>query len=698
MKDKNQVVFVKEGYNSAFATRRLGAVVKGTSADWQVSEIYTSSDAASFSSSVSSSWSSLGATLLPSSADDELVNQFFASVVTVTKTPKGGWKKIAPALKKNIETDERVSYSDPNKHFREMLITHGAYAYKKGSIPVDRNVLEFSLYRENTPLRAIMRRVAKKLRVQDEKLAKIHGEDFFVVSMKESYGCVNQLGRIRNVSVEMLPHASRHYNINPILFNPLKYLPSENTMMRDNQTNENDNDQPVVLLTSKFRGNRWRVMLRCVDGSKAEIEDTLSRLSQKGAINYFPLRNLGGGAAGGSATDINAAVAEGRYFDACRFWLQNEGSRDFLFKSHYSSYLAADSGSVGGIMEIASKELADAKASPYLVQATKFLAEKHNNTNKSSSNNNNSSSSILSDEICKQLWEQTVSEAVDPIAIREAPDNFLWNLAVSQRMYKAGTDKVVKGDYVVVADHKDAAATAGASHHGQGGGVGMSSMKVKRIESDEEGRAYSVERDLVVPFASNYFLSTKNGTTSTAESSSTSSNCCWYEEFYKSAAEQFGLSRACFESSSSSSSSSNPRHRENQSLKFRRAILKPTSAMQAVIVEDPNSLSMLKTDLFLRQERKNANGDITLEGRFRTPTLFNVSDAFRELMQDAIHNPPPSSSSSVSVSSSSSSNSRCSVAIEVDLPVGAHVLSFLREAFLVRHIHYTDQLDIVSGY
>ena len=68
------------------------------------------------------------------------------------------------------------------------------------------------------------------------------------------------------------------------------------------------------------------------------------------------------------------------------------------------------------------------------------------------------------------------------------------------------------------------------------------------------------------------------------------------------------------------------------------------SPMQAVVVSDPNSLSLLKTDLFLRQERKNGTGEvITLEERFRRPTLFNVSDTFRTLMQDSIHNPPPSS-------------------------------------------------------
>ena len=94
-------------------------------------------------------------------------------------------------------------------------------------------------------------------------------------------------------------------------------------------------------------------------------------------------------------------------------------------------------------------------------------------------------------------------------------------------------------------------------------------------------------------------------------------------------------------------------------------------------IVDPNSLTVLKTDLFIRQERQSPLVGLAGSGRVRRPSELNVSDRFRERMQPVIMRPGAG---------------RASVALSFHLPAGAHPTVMLREAFDVRHAQFHDLL------
>lgn len=671
--------------SSASIPRRLGALLKATSADWQVNEIPADVAAAAAASKKKIGREGAG-------SSDSAVS-FFVDPVAVasnslaeplflTKMPKGRWRKIAGRVVKKVETDPAVPFSDPSKHFQELATSFGTYVYRRGKVPQDgnRDTLVFSVYRESTPWRAVLRRMKQRLHLTSAKMAtgtttataaaeeeeveqQRGGEEesagplvseeeqltrrVAVASPKESFGCVTQLGHVRNISAEVLPHASRHYNINPVLFNPIKFVQSD--FMSDGGSN--CHQTPVVAKVATPIANRWRVMLRCVDGSQEEIAEALERVAQSGAINYFPLRCFGASSGGSSsggvsvAVDCATALETGRYFDACSIWLRSEAEKDFLFQPYYRQYLAADPSAVRGVLSSAAAELKDQRASDHLVQFLTQLADISRSTAASNAG------ALLTDDLCKQLWQQVIepsSSAVDHAALAASPARFLWNLAASQRLYQYGS-KAVVGDFVVVVNDHD--------HGGAHGGC------VVRQVQEGESSNFSLE-DVLVPMPS-----------------SAGADRSWYSDFFKNAANRFDMPVSVAGNKSSS---------------FRRLILRPLGGqLDYKIVKDPNSLSLLKTDLFLRQERKSPQS-VSLEERFREPTLFNVSDAFRVRMQPVLHKSPPPSSSSASLASSAAT-ARCSVAIECDLPSGeTHILPLLREAFLLRHLHYHDMFDFCS--
>jgi hypothetical protein len=405
-------------------------------------------------------------------------------------------------------------------------------------------------------------------------------------------------------------------------------------------------------------------MLRCVDGAPDEIAEALERVSTSGAINYFPLRCFGAGS-GGTAAECGIALLSGRYLDACGMWLQNEADRDYLFQPYFRQYAAADTSALGGLLAAAAAALKDQRASDHLVHFLRRLA---------AMSSSSSSSSGLSEDNAAELWHTVIEPsptAIDRAALRAAPGRFLWNLAASQRLYQHGA-KVAVGDFVAV--------TAPSS-------IGGGATVVRQVREGEPLSKFSLD-DVVVPLPT-------TATTAMMKSS-------WYSTFYKDAAERFSI----------------PEGKSNDVTPpaFRRLVLKPLGGSFAYqIVRDPNSLSLLKTDLFLRQERKLPQ-TVPLEERLRRPTPFNMSDAFRERMQPALHQfPPPSSScssssspsfpprflqrdSGISSSSNASSVARHSVAIECDLPSGSsdgatHILTLLREAFMLRHLHFNDMVE-----
>lgn len=538
----------QQNTTTAVVPRRLVAVAKAETGDWQVNEVTPE-----------------GAT------------------VYLTDRPKGRWRKMSPDRVALVETDSREDFHLPHKHFQRRTVDFGTYAPLKGPLPADRPVLRLSLYRESTPYRVVLQRAAVRSGVPPYVLD--------VACQREAFGCVTQHVSAIGVARDALTHASRHYNINAILFNPLHHGSATN-------------------LVAGCGGSKWRVLLRNVSGSEDAIHDVCGALRDRGAINYFPLASFGIGA--GKAHAIAGAAARGDVAAACAAWLHAEAERNPLLKPHYDQYIAAHDSTLQGLLHGLDTELERTKLMRRLRPFVRQLA----------------ALSGAADGTCDPAELQKLYLAIPALDRAEAsaaPAAFVWNAAATQRVLSYG-QRVVEGDVVL----------KGGQPHVVGAG--------------EAGAFHFTDVVLPVGLPGPSTVMPKHAVDAA---------------LYTAVADQRGLGPAIAEWTQRTA---------ERVAAYRPVFLVPKNFTYRVL-EDPNALTVMKTDLFLREERRPV-GDAFESDRIREPTQLNMPHAVRRLIEDA--RPPGAGSKSV--------------AIACTLPAGAHMSTLLREGFDVHEVHHHDLL------
>ena len=678
--------------------------------------------------------------------------------IQLTRRPKGAWSKLQKAFKTPVETNKDEEWHLPFKHYAPFTVDYGGYVKRfsaSGVVPVDQPILKFSVYRESTGVDVLRRRLRSKLGLnpddhsvlfsggtvmtpanehQQGSANAVSGEMMTVGAEDgslsgESFGAVCQLGSCIGLpNAALLPHASRHYNLRPIIFNPLGFVGEEGL-------------QAVMPLGTSFGrglwsvsgdgsdqllnngGISWRILLRCVrvnqddplypvispddlDSSPqlraadAAIKARLKRLNTHGFINYFSIKKFG--ITANQSHHIATALGQGNYYSACCYWLQSEAERHPVVYRGYLKYLAESSstgqGGIGGPLDSYGsqstgttllslcKALHQARAPQTTQNFIKTLSRIH-----LGSFDHDQSSATHDQAVYRMLWETTGKHAMGAVASGGA--SFIWNAMASQRMFSYGP-RVVVGDIVAVC-----AGTGHGLHHESSQMCGSVKQQAKPADRDINFRIVTDEAmiaaaslsifDVVLPMPEYAVGADAQKDQDASRGGNADSGCLFpthnvNRALYQQMIRDHSLAAAC------------NAQRGSQPM-YRRLVERPVAeTLRAVTVHDPSSLTVLKTDLFLRQERGTHLSSALTTDRIRTPCMVNQSPALRDRLAPVIDyndiNNRDGCGAVRSTSTSNDSNELYSVALSVELPRGVHIHSMLREVFDVRHCHFHDLL------
>ena len=229
------------------------------------------------------------------------------------------------------------------------------------------------------------------------------GVDVCASAVTDTHACVTQVASVAGVTRELLPHASRRYNLNPTFVRPIRY---------------------ASKACGIARGNRFVVILRSVES----VPD-MTTLTTHGFLNYFPLSHFG--ASGVGWHEIGLLLAQGMYEEVLRGWLQCEAEAHPLAYTHYLKYLSAspDDATLEGILLEWSLALKGWPECSNLRRALPWIASK-----------------VPPEQVLEKLGVGHMDA--------NALQGYLWNAAVSRRVHLYGK-KVVVGDIVCVVSDGD---------------------------------------------------------------------------------------------------------------------------------------------------------------------------------------------------------------------------------------------------
>lgn len=514
--------------------RRIRAVAKVIDSDWQMNEISERGD-----------------------------------VVVLGPRPHGRYRKIAPTAKTRIESDSQ-DFEDPAKEYADKVVHLGVYRKVEGSLPPERPVLQFSLYRESVSDGAVLRRLHREVSIPADAVSLASGGDGF--------GCVSQLGRAVGVTKEQLPHASRHYSLRPIIINPLQHY-------------------PLSQATERSRGSHWRVLLRCVEAGESTVQEALQLLRRTGFVNFFPLRAFAP-AVTHSAQRIASHALRGDVLSAARMVLQAEVERVPIHYEHYLRYASAEESSVRGLLDVWMSVARQYRYARRVIPVIEALQ-------------NAAAGTISEDAACK-----VVLGILSPPSLPDIAAMFVWNAMASQRAMSFG-GAVVAGDLVRVMRSPEHTERLRAARQQIQTSQDFlldpfpecdpsvaSSFDVEHVKSGEEGRFTIEDVVLPLPGPSPALLFPKH---------------CVSEELYRKFAAQQGLP-SLLSGESSAPSNGAPRY---------RTFVAFPRFMEHRCILDPNSFTTIKSDLFVAQERKAIRMGLD-NNRVRLPCELNMSRYSRE--------------------------------------------------------------------
>lgn len=551
-------------------------------------------------------------------------------IAFLQRVPKARWQKVDKNQTFLIEDDSTEHFDNPGKSFSPRTMNYGKYVRKMGNVPERAPLLHFNVFRDNHSLSAVTNRLNYETKIQSDAIG-------FSSSVGGSFGCITQQGTAVGVSGELLPHASRHYNIHPLVFDPRRMHPLED----------------LPKLHRPHRGNFFRVLLRCVHGTPESIEDALQRLASDGFVNYFDVSRFT--IASNHTHEIAALAATGDYFRAVSYATQALAERMPFHSTHFSAYLNAS----------------DKQSATVALAAWATSAKKHKldgpNVRFLQALSSVRDFSADSQEL-RDVW------MLHPhaVSMEFSGAEFVWNAMVSQRLLNHGM-RVVVGDLV----HVDAQGNP-ISASGDEFPTYLASMRpgnessVRLVVSEEDALRFRMS-DVVLPTP--YPCVTSQGPKKLFPTVRGASR----DDFVQFAAShRLGY---LFEHNEDRVDVDgwHQQQRRVANHEYRSVVVKPERLLFRTI-RDPNSFTSLKSDLFMMQERLPLHMVSELdERRIREPSTFNVSEAFAERM--------------VNLRKDNRFIGDQSVVVTGFLPRGTDVPVMLREAFDVRHATFSDLLE-----
>eukprot|EP00796_Vickermania_ingenoplastis_P009725 gene9725-6813_t len=506
------------------------------------------------------------------------------------KIPKGRWRKVSRQKTLLIENSSNEHFGDPDKSFSPRVQSYGEYVRRLGRVPETNPVLLFVMYREGIAMRSVFHRLHYEIGVKNDAIHVYEPPGGHL-------GSVTQFGYALGVSKELLPHASRHYNLFPLLFEPRRYMSLESFM---------DAQQAPP------RGFFYRSLLRCVDVRDDEhLKDILQHVNSAGFINYFGVELFGIG--GNTLFDISGLREKGYLDRAAGSYLQLLAESNPFHYDFFLSLINAHETTAAGVARLWSEKCKEAK----LPKVECCLIEKVYDFYRASRSQDpqNALGALAA------LWEAIPNKT----KLCDSTSQFVWNSMATRRLKESSTS-VVKGDLV------------------------RSDTGILKVESDKDALNYSIH-DVVLPVP---YASCNVETLVFPETMTVSK--AWAKEF----AHQRGF-LSIFNSAPTEGALRPP--------VYRRLIEKPIR-LQAAVLRDPSSLASIKSDLFLKQERKSIDSfELSFDARVREPSPFNISEKLVARLEMIKRRCPGDKS----------------VVLSFTLPPSTSPYIFLREAFNLRY-------------
>lgn len=697
----------KNSNSLTVASSRYSAVVKCQPSDWQANEL-----------------------------------DMFNSVVTLDKRPKGMWMKVDKQHAIMVEVDSDESFADEKKRYDMRMANAGKYAPKLGILPKSTPILNFNMYREHHSMLNVKERLRYATRVSSEALSFCGEEEGCGggVGAMDSDGTITQQGKALGVTKEFLPHASKHYGMFPLLFDPKHYeaLPSRGS----------GNDEAMLFRTDT-RGTLYRTVLRCSglggngsgnddDGTAAygkhygtsqsgvsssssplSFAEIAEKIQRRGFLNYFPLSSFS--VATNSFQSIAAAAGSGNFNKACAAFLQSYAESNPIFFEDYSRYVAAaDETSVPQLVEHMIKNASATRSHHNLVSFLKDLRDVKDFSSNSAE--------------LQAMWERWVFQKP---RYANAAVSFLWNAMASQRVMSGGGRRVLVGDIVYLTEEEYRAVEAQLTSEGPLGqgtrklqktyrpahveGIFSTSTErfyVTRIADDAQAQRFDVSR-LVLPVCDQRFpeallFPTSYGTAEVTDQLAEQQGLGWVTKGVINPDGEGWLAKLSAASSSSSTESARAIMKQmargsrlaysRNHLPLYRTVVAFPSYVELHSLYDPNSCASLKTDLFLLQERKplfptlfapskyDVDGKLSTQ-RIRTPSPYNNSPAFQEIMGPIIAKSRHiASEPSAYAEEDGNGKNDHTTFIAARLPRNSHMSSLLREHFDLRYGRFQDML------
>lgn len=570
------------------------------------------------------------------------------NIAVLHRAPRGRWRKVDRNQTFLVEDDSKEAFDDPSKSFSPRTMNSGKYVRRLGRVPERTPVLHFAMFRDSYTVPAVMNRLQYETRIQSDAVTFASGHSGF--------GCVTQHGTAIGVSEELLPHASRHYNLHALVFDPVRMCPLS--------------DLPA--LHRPHRGNFFRLMLRCVQGSPAAIEEALQSIATFGFVNYFDVGRFT--IASNHAHEIAAYASVSDFFHAVSFSVQSLAEQLPIHRSHFLTYLNASDATAA---KAALERWASAAKSYKLDQRTVKFLEKLASVTDFSEN---------SVEL-RNVWELHPHA----LSMRNSGAEFVWNAMASQRLLNHGL-RVVVGDVVRVCSRtgRPLSSTVGGGEHG-GMPSFLSHMEAsiesfRRIDSSEDAKGFHIS-DVVLPIPYPGVADRQQQQAATELSTNRLmfplARGVTRDDFVKFAS----LHRLdyLFDAAPAVTAVLDDFQQLRRvglgTTPYRSLVSKPET-LRYRVMHDPNSFAALKSDLFMLQERLPLQIISELdEQRIREPTVYNHSEAFAERM------------SSIRKLGGRAVSGEHSVVITGFLPRATDLSVMLREAFDVHHATYSDLLE-----
>lgn len=336
----------------------------------------------------------------------------------------------------------------------------------------------------------------------------------------------------------------------------------------------------LPVLSAPPRGHLHRVVLRCVDGDEAAVSARLRHLRTAGYVNYFGVETFGIGS--NTLFDLAACQHRGELDRAVGGFLQTMAESSPLHHASYLAYVNAEDSTAAGVVGEWVRLCERAKVPRRTRAMLQSLRDYHHR--------HTGAATAHPEASLQPVWD--LCGAADRSEASAAA--FVWNAMASQRLLSYGAVPV-KGDLVRRVGVDGAVEVVEIATDAEAATYDITDVV---LPVPHRGKAlpypsHSVNRELFVQFATMHHLS-------------------------------FLLDTAASPSAELSAG--------EMAASFRHVVRRP-SRLQAAVVRDPTSCASLKSDLFLLQEHQPTESwSLDYERRVREPSLFNVSERFREKM------------------------------------------------------------------